>query len=120
MTKLEKKIQEITKHECKQSELWTIINYVVNPHFETFDKIEEEHFLERDFKLVSKAHKWLSKDEQETIYKTDFGYEISYNYLTNIFTLTDSNDEYLVFRAKIWNKLQLNIIMESHSLFICE
>ncbi len=120
MTKLELKIQEITKHKCKQSELWTIINYVVNPLFETFDKVEETHILERGFELFHKPDKTLLKDMQDTVYITDYGYELRYNYFTNLLTIFSPNDEELIVNSKITNKLQFNVIMDSQQLHICE
>ena len=120
MTELEKKIQAITKHKCKPSDLWTIINYVVNPHFKTYDKVEEEDILERDFKLVEEPDKTLLKEMQDTVYKSDFGYELRYNYFTNLLTIISPNDEELIVNSKITNELHFDIIMDSQQLYICE
>jgi hypothetical protein len=120
MQKLYEIIHKITKHHCTDKEMSEIANVVVNPFFQTYSPVVEQHILDRGFKLIEKPDLFLIDELSNFVYKTDFGHTLIYNYKMKLLSLSSPNSETLIFNSYICSYLAFDIIMSSFQLYICE
>lgn len=111
MKNLLKYLEEKTGKEFNHNELLELINIVVNPHFETFEKVTKEDFEKRDFTLYNEK-------ETETQFRSEFGYTIFYDFKNNLLTIFDGGENKIIDDIKICSKHEFDVIMDGFQLYL--